>query len=413
MRRALALGLASLVSACGSRTGLLVEGPFDTGAAVDAPIAETPVDASAPLEVCPTRRFPTPATDPGPLAWETCGTGCRRSAPSWAPERRGQLLAGPAEQMVRRIAGRLFLQYQRWTPTLESPHPPERQVTVIEPIDEPPIFAMEPMFEGGRALCGVHASVGGYGIATIVQRVALPRTVQYLAESWGELAARVGPRSRLELAGPGSAEGWWPVAVGDHHIFTKTLSARGVPLAPDTLLPPTSPVAPDEVARIRAHGDLGFGWSSNGIARLHPTGTVDRLALSPDATLRGWTVDETRGLLVWIASRGKESALYAAPLATTKGDLVGRRVAAVPWTAPSAATIFVADGGVVVHVESNQRWTVTDLDTGSQTSFDLPADVGTLAWPVLVRPSEVWFVGGDPGPATIAPLARYFYRLSR
>lgn len=413
--RTVFVGWTTMFIACGGRTGFLIEDRPDTGveaSVVDATRAET----SEPLVACATRRFPVPAIDPGPLVWEACGVGCRRNVPTWALGRHRTLLIGPYE-WIRRVGDQVYLQYQRWTPSVEPPYPPERMVTVIEPLDQAPIFAIEsviPMYPVIHPQCGVHASVGGHGVVAVTQGEP-PLAVEYLALSWAELAAGAPPRSRVVAPSPLAADGFWPVTVGERHAFIAS-GLKTIPLATDSLLPT---LAPGSLAAstIHAHAHFDDAFATNGdnvLLRISASGeTVVVAHTRPGMLLRGWALDRKRGTLVWVEGNDIDVELFAATLPVSTGGLVPRRIATLRDETRREGIGLTVDDGLVLHLQNYNQWVVTDLDTGKQTVSVLPPEQGRLREALWIGRSEAWFVGDDPRVGSAEPDARYFYRLAR
>ncbi|MBL8718921.1 MAG: hypothetical protein JNL79_23260 [Myxococcales bacterium] len=158
--------------------------------------------------------------------------------------------------------------------------------------------------------------------------------------------------------------------------------------------------------------------SSSQLAYVDASGTKPLLEASAGRQFSAFAVDRIRDVICWTnasvdASPIRDMDLYASPIGSPV-VLAPRKVATLrDDTVRGGAAGLVAHDGLVLHLESAQRYVLTQGSSGAQQKFDVSEAAFRLGQVLWVDAKEVWLVGTDPGVPNPASYPCYVLRFER
>jgi hypothetical protein len=332
-----------------------------------------------------------------PLAWAACTSGragCQVLVPDWASPP-FNILGLIGTQAVRIVNGTPMIVYQRGVPHLPSGGYFDDYVTVVQPLDGAPLFAIATNDPSNG--CTFVVAIGDDGVAVVAQApqvtdsyvgvipwCAPPAAIQMLDQSGATLGVGQGGFIQflayakqhvfLEVISPTTIEVYDPFS----NTIAKTGSYIGFPMG-----------APD--------GAIVADWAvPTGIGLVSPTAQYTLLTkpTSP-RQVTAYSLDATTATLVWVegtaVSMGvSNSIIWSSPYSSTAAGIQRHEVALLVGDTLQAGGLgMVANAGVALNVVSETAATLTRLSDGA--GWTIPVESGSVfVTPVWADDNEVW-----------------------
>lgn len=344
-----------------------------------------------------------PARDVAPIKWKACTSGrsgCMVQDIDFTSRVDGATLAITNREPVRLgPLGKPYVLFRRWYPRAKDPQAPEHVMTIVQPMDGAPVFALAHPLSVGNA-CSSYAGLDVGGISYSVVSSS-KKTVSYRRAEWSTPSSFSGV-----TVSDATALGRQSVYVPNPtSLLVFTVSTDGSILVDRTTGAVTIPR--DNGLRFVFDDPREFpgGFLSRAFIADLPIifqrndGTFAPVLTAPAGrNVSGWAIDRTQSnTLSWVEATGlapsTNPVLYTSPFATSAAGLTPRRVTAFDDPSGTAGGRMIAANGVVLNIVDSTRALVTRLSDG--VSWAIDADAGTgFTEPVWVDDNEVWLLGG-------------------
>jgi hypothetical protein len=366
-----------------------------------------------------------PATSISRLQWAPCASGhvgCQVLIPDWASPQYN-ILNFIGTQAVRIVNGTPTLVYQRGVPHLPNGAVFDDYITVVQPLDGDPLFAMAT--DNPSSGCTFVLAVGDEGIAAVVQAptvtdsyvgvlpwCAPPSAIQLLDQSGAKLGVGQGgyiqylaysqARVFLEVISPTTIDVYDPVA--------NAIAFAGAPGASAHVGFPVG----------AAGGAIVADWATpTGIGIVSPTAQYAVLTKpSAPQQVTVFSLDTTTATLVWIegAATGNGVAnpiIWSSPYSATAAGIQRHEVALLMGDALAAGGLgMVANAGVALNVVSESSATLTRISDG--VGWSISAEMGSaFVVPIWVDANEVWIGTAVSGGANARAYQSGIVRIQR
>ncbi len=344
-----------------------------------------------------------PARDVTPLKWKPCASGkpgCLVQDIDFTSRVNGVTMAIMNREPVRiGPLGTPYVMFRRWYPRESDPLTPEHIMTIAQPLDGAPIFALAIPLTPGNT-CASYGGLDEGGLSYSVGSTTT-KTTTYRRAEWASPRAFSGPtvtdatalgRQSVYVPNPSTAL-VFTVGADGSILVDRSTGAVAVPRDNGLRFVFDDP-------REFPGGFLSRAFIDNlPIIFQRNDGTFVPLLTAPAGrNVSGWAIDRTRSnTLAWVESTGLAPStnpiLYTSPFASSPAGLVPRRVTGFDDPLATGGGRMISAHGMVVNIVDSSRALVTRLSDGMSWSIDADPGMG-FAEAVWVDDDDVWLLGG-------------------
>lgn len=345
-----------------------------------------------------------PARDVTAIQWKPCASGragCMVQDVDYTPIVNGTTLLIMNREPVRQgPQGKPYVMFRRWYPREEDPQSPKHVMTVVQPLDGAPVFALAFPLTPGNTCAGY----GGLDVGGISYSVgsSTSKYTSYWRSEWATPRTFTGV-TVTDVAALGRQSTNVPNAT---NVLVFTVNADGTVLVDRT----TGAVSVPRENGLRFAFDDPREFPGGFLARAfvadlpivfqrNDGSFTPLLTAPPGRNVAGWAIDRTQSnTLAWVEATGlapsTNPVLYTSPFATSAAGLVPRRVTAFDDPSGTAGGRMISAHGTVLNIVDSTRALVTRLSDGVSWAIDADPGMG-FAEAIWVDNDEVWLLGGS------------------
>lgn len=355
---------------------------------------------------CPVYVAAAPADSISPLAWKQCKSGrsgCQTLVPDWGDQQH-HILEFPGTEPVRAVGGKPTILYKRQVPAALSFVNFDAYITVAQPIDQAPTFAVgTPLVGAGE--CAFQVGIDDRGIALM----AVPPHPQahYFAPSlWCSPAGLQAVAVSEGALGTSDQIPTQHIGYSLSRVFTELVIANVM----DVVDPVSGAVTFVAANGSRANamnpipcrdGALVLDLRAPRSIGLAGQDGSYKVLIRPSAApfeVTWVALDRAVDQIVWVESSGDPatgttSIIWASSYASDPAAIQPRKIAKLNDAANRAGVGGVANAGMMINTSGDTSALLTRLSDGM--GWQIAAEPGEgFVYPVWVDDNEVWLSTG-------------------